>query len=219
MPAVFLERQMTLTKGELPEPVVLQALPHVTVTAQYVDSAGKPSSGHSQSLTGKLGDQYWWGRGSPDAGGKMVILAPRGLAEAKLNLVNNEHGAYRAQRDKDSPLESTRDLRLGTLTEDVPGILIHRYKAPMVVARVLAKDGGELKNVEVTGLYAGHDDPNAYRPYFESDASDGRIRTSQMLPDEELTITATADGYGPRTKKLKLPEGEILETEFVLAKE
>ena len=37
---------------------------------------------------------------------------------------------------------------------------------------------------------------------------DGRWRTSQLLPDEEITVTVEADGYETKSETLSLPEGE-----------
>ena len=48
--------------------------------------------------------------------------------------------------------------------------------------------------------------------------SDGRRRTSGLLPDEEFTLTVEAEGYEPKSEKLKLPEGVTKELEMKLKK-
>jgi hypothetical protein len=46
---------------------------------------------------------------------------------------------------------------------------------------------------------------------------DGRRRTSQLLPDEEFTLTVEAEGYAPRSDTLKLSEGTVKELDVKLA--
>jgi len=47
---------------------------------------------------------------------------------------------------------------------------------------------------------------------------DGRWRSSQLLPDEEITVTINAEGYKPYTEKLKLGEGITKEIKGELEK-
>ena len=47
---------------------------------------------------------------------------------------------------------------------------------------------------------------------------DGRWRSSQLLPDEEFTVTVDAPGYEPKSEKLKLSEGAVKELEVRLKK-
>ena len=47
---------------------------------------------------------------------------------------------------------------------------------------------------------------------------DGRWRSSQLLPDEEVTVTASADGYRAGSVKVKLAEGEVKEMTLELEK-
>lgn len=48
---------------------------------------------------------------------------------------------------------------------------------------------------------------------------DGRWRSSQLLPDEEFTLTLDAEGYRPKSEKLTLAEGAVKEIEWKLVKE
>ena len=102
-----------------------------------------------------------------------------------------------------------------------------RYEAPIVVVKVTTKDGSKPKNVAVSAEY-----PEGKQPYqgrlilkngIRSDVSfeeqeDGRFRSMQMLPDEEVTFLAHAEGYESKPMKLKLPEGEKKDIELVLEK-
>src|SRR5262249_33008718 len=159
---------------------------------------------------------------------KMVAYIPHGLENVQLNLMTNEHGALRWRKTKDAPLNNSRRVNLGTMTDDVKGIEVVRYVAPIVIVKVSAKDGGKLKDPAVTavcgrgkGASAGmliaangrNSDVN-----FEKQ-EDGRFRSSQLFPDEETTVTAYADGYASQSVQVKLPEGETKEIEIVLVKE
>ena len=53
--------------------------------------------------------------------------------------------------------------------------------------------------------------------YFEKQ-EDGRWRSSQMFPDEEVTITGSAEGYASKSEKVKIPEAETKELKFTLEK-
>jgi hypothetical protein len=54
------------------------------------------------------------------------------------------------------------------------------------------------------------------REAIQDEQNDGRYRTSQLLPDREVTVTVTADGFAPASRKFTLPEGKTEEVTFVL---
>jgi hypothetical protein len=47
---------------------------------------------------------------------------------------------------------------------------------------------------------------------------DSRFRSSQLLPDDEVTVTAHADGYASKSEWVKLAESFTKEIELVLKK-
>ena len=51
---------------------------------------------------------------------------------------------------------------------------------------------------------------------IQDEQYDGRYRTSQMLPDKEVNVTVSADGFEGASRKLSLPEGKTEEVTFVL---
>ncbi|MCA9021825.1 MAG: hypothetical protein KDA74_16870, partial [Planctomycetaceae bacterium] len=53
--------------------------------------------------------------------------------------------------------------------------------------------------------------------HFEEQV-DGRWRSSQLLPDQELSISIEKQGYTTEPQTVKLKEGEIRDIEFVLKK-
>jgi beta-lactamase regulating signal transducer with metallopeptidase domain/protocatechuate 3,4-dioxygenase beta subunit len=227
LPAVFAPRKLTLKEGETPEPLVIRASPHVVIEAQYYDSKGKPRSGHDCFIWGEIDGTWWHSQGKPDASGKIVIQAPHGLENATLDLMTNEHGALRHRLVKGGSLENSRNVKLGTLDHDVKGIEIIRYEAPIVISKVVGEDGQKPKGARVTAVYppgkAQHQGKMILKGGAHSDVSfeeqeDGRFRSEQLFPDEEVTFTAEAEGYEPKSEMIKLPEGATKDVTFSLKK-
>ena len=54
---------------------------------------------------------------------------------------------------------------------------------------------------------------------IQDEQYDGRYRTSQLLPDREVNVTVSADGFASASRKLSLPEGKTEEVTFVLGHE
>jgi len=228
VPGVFLRQKLTLKANEEPEAIDVRAVPHVVIEAQYLDSKGKPTRGHSGHMFGKMNkNDFWFGETKVDAEGKMVGLVPHGLTEARLSLMTNEHGVLRYRLTAGGQLSGSRDINLGTLNDDVKGIQIIRYVAPILVADARDKDGKQIKGFKVQASYTG--EGGRKKPgemfvngvqgdvYFEHQ-EDGRWRSSQLLPDEEITVTLSADGYKPYTEKMNLAEGTTKDFKAVLEK-
>ena len=205
----------------------VRAVPHVVIEAQHFDDKGKKTRGHAFHLFGRIDGDFWWAQGKHDADGKVTALVPHGLEQTRLSLMTNEHGVLRHRTTKNDPLSNNREVDLGTVNADVKGIEIIRYTAPIVIVKVVAKDGGKLKDVAVTATYPeGKGDARGKRIVGggrQSDVGfekqeDGRFRSSQMFPDEEVTITGHADGYESHSEKVKLAEGTQKEIVIVLEK-
>jgi hypothetical protein len=226
-PAVFVGTKVALKAGAKPDPVEVRAVPHVTVEAQYVDATGKPTRGHSGHVFGQIDGVFWFGEAKAGPDGKMVAHVPHGLENVQFNLMTNEHGVLRWRKSKGGPLQNSREMRLGTLTDDVRGIEVVRYTAPIVLVKVTLKDGSKPADLAVTAAYGKG------KGQFQgglivaggrnSDVSferqeDGKFRSSQLLPDEEVTLTAHAEGYAGTSQTVKLPEGETKDVELVLEK-
>jgi protocatechuate 3,4-dioxygenase beta subunit len=225
VPGVFVARKITLEAGKQPEPLAVRAVPHVTVEARYFDSKGKPTRGHECFIWGQLDKMFWHDEGPADKSGKIVARAPHGLEKAQIDLMTNEHGVLRWRKTKGGPLHNSRKINLGTLNDDVKGIEIIRYTAPILLVKVRAKDGTKLKNVGVTAEYrpgrGQYEGRLIRRDGRHSDVSfehqpDGRYRSSQLLPDEDVTVIGHADGYRSRSVKLKVAEGVTKDIEIVL---
>jgi beta-lactamase regulating signal transducer with metallopeptidase domain/protocatechuate 3,4-dioxygenase beta subunit len=227
VPAVFLDTKVVIKAGAEPEALEIRAVPHVVVEAQYLDGKGKATRGHAPFLFGQMGRRSYFIDAKADVNGKVTAVAPHGLEHARLQLMTNEHGSLRWRKAKGEPLSNAHEIDLGTLNDDVKGIEIIRYTAPLVLVRVKAADGTELKGAAVTALYGKGKGPYQGRLIVaagrNSDISfehqeDGRFRSEQLLPDEDTAVTAHADGYTSKSVTVKLPEGDRKEIEIVLDK-
>jgi hypothetical protein len=207
--------------------VEVRAVPHVTIEAQYIDSKGKPTRGHESHIFGQIDGVPWFGDAKVSPAGKMFARVPHGLTNTQLNLMTNEHGVLRWRKSKDEPLSSNRLVMLGTMTDDLSGMEIIRYTAPIVLVMVATKDGAKPSDVGVTADYSNRLGQRGGKLLLaggrESDVSfekqeDGKFRSSQLLPDEEVIFTAHAQGYRPTAVTLKVTEGETKEIELVLEK-
>jgi hypothetical protein len=172
----------------------------------------------------------WHSHVRPDADGKLVAYVPHGLENVRFvrySPFTSRQVALRWRMTKDGPLNNNGAINLGTVTDDVKGIEIVQYPAPILLVKVSTKDGQQLKDPTVTAAYGPGKGQSrggvaiiGGRP---SDVDfvpqeDGRFRSELLFPDEETTVTAHADGYASQSVPVKLPEGETKEIEIVLEK-
>jgi beta-lactamase regulating signal transducer with metallopeptidase domain len=224
LPGVFVPKKVSLKANDKPAPVEIQAIPHVIVHAQYLDSAGKKTRGHAFFLHGQLDGESWFGQGRPNQEGTIVLKVPHGLEQAQMQLSTNEHGALRYRRAAGEPLQdNTYGISLGTLTDDIEGFEIIRYKAPVLLISAVDDAQQPIGKLKLTAKYATAR-PQQYISFengsdfrFERQ-DDGAYRSSQMLPDEETTITVTADGFVAVEEKVNLKEGETKVLKVALPK-
>lgn len=226
-PAAFAPLALTLKEGEMTRQVELRAMPEVVIEGQFYDSKGKPRLGHQPGLWGRMpgkepssptGSYHVYGQ--MDANGKFVFRAPKGLERAGLDFSTNEHSALRVRMKKGGPLSNqTRYIDLGVLDHDIRGIEVVRYEAPILLVKPLAEDGSPVKDAEMVIAYP-KGDGQSHEGYSVSykRQPDGRLRTTQLLPDEPFWVTVSAAGYEPRTEKLQLPEAAVRELAVRLRK-
>ena len=98
--------------------------------------------------------------------------------------------------------------------------------APIIVVNATTKDGQQVKGFKATVEYTepGPDLDKRSPPRgrgtktdaIQDEQYDGRYRTSQLLPDREVNVTVSADGFATASRKLTLPEGKTEEVTFVL---
>src|SRR5262249_42591957 len=128
---------------------------------------------------------------------------------------------------KADPLRAEREVNLGTLNDDVRGIEIIRYVAPILLVDARDKEGKQVKDFHAKLAYNSGVNPKGRGEFvngvqgdvFLEKQEDGRWRSNQLLPDEELTVTVSAKGYKPHSEKVKLAEGTTKELAPMLDKE
>jgi beta-lactamase regulating signal transducer with metallopeptidase domain len=226
LPGVFAPKKVTIKEGETPEPLEVRATPHVVIEGQWVDSKGQPKGGWGSSVFGRIDGSFWHAMTRPDAQGKFSLKVPHGLESVELDISTNEHASKRYRIGKDGPLIEERRVKLGTLDHDVKGIEIVRYVAPIIVINATTKDGQQVKGFQATVEYTGPGPDSERKVHLsgggkkteaiQDEQNDGRYRTSQLLPDREVNVTVTADGFESASRKLNLPEGKTEEVTFVL---
>jgi hypothetical protein len=226
LPGVFTPKTLTIKEGEVPEPLEIRASPAVVIEGQWLDSKGQPKSGWSSSVFGRIDGVSWHGMTRPDAQGKFSLEVPHGLEKVELDISTNEHASARYRIGKDRPLTEGRRVELGTLDHDVKGLEIVRYVAPIIVINATTQDGEQVKGFKATVEYTAPGSNSNKQVHvvggaggtaaIQDEQYDGRYRTSQLLPDREVNVTVSADGFATASRKLTLPEGKIEEIDFVL---
>jgi hypothetical protein len=175
---------------------------------------------------GRIDGAFWHAMTRPDAQGKFSLNLPHGLEQVELDISTNEHASARHRIGKETPLVEGRRVTLGTLDHDVKGIEIVRYVAPIIVVNATTKDGQQVKGFKATVEYTEPGSKSDKQVHvvggpgntasIQDEQYDGRYRTSQLLPDREVNVTVSADGFEPVSRKLTLPEGKTEELNFVL---
>ena len=222
IPAVFIPQKVTI-KANGNEPLRMQAVPHIIFEAQYYNSKGEKTNGHNISLSGTMDGNTWHAQGHTEEG-HVRMEVPRGLQKVHLQLSTNEHSSLRYRLKKGESLKSERfNIDLGTLNDDYQGAEIVRYVAPIVLVSAFDEAGRIVENAKVSAAYPWGQQRYILEGETRSDLTferqpDGRRRSEQMLPDEEVTFTATAEGYESASEKLSLPEGETKDLKLVLKK-
>jgi WD40 repeat protein len=228
LPAVFVRQKITLENGKEPQPVEFRPAPEVTIEAQVVNSQGKPRGWFAPVVFGEINGEHFHTKAKIDRTGKITVNVPRGMTKTRLNLVSNEHGSFRWRKAKDQPLSNLNDIPLGTVNEDVKGIEIVHYDAPILLVKAVKEDGTVPRYVFIRGMYAddrARDDriskTTQHSQRIQSDVvfdsqQDGRLRSEQLLPDEDVTVTVWADGFEKTSEKIQLKEGEQKEITLTL---
>jgi hypothetical protein len=100
-------------------------------------------------------------------------------------------------------------------------IAIIRYVAPILLVKVVDEEGKLIEDAWVALMYAPGRAPHGGGQYIRNgrnaghvsleENGDGRLRSSQLLPDEEFTLQVEVKGYETHSQKLTLPEGKTRE--------
>ena len=220
---VFLFQSFKLSQ-EKAEPLTIRAIPFVVLHGTYLNSQDKPTSGHEVRAWGKL-DGKFYSTMSNNAGkdGKFELKLPHGLQETKLDLITNEHSALKWRKSRDKPLQRGRNVTIGTVEDDIAGFEIVRYTAPILLVKAVDSSGKVIDDAVPIIAYTRPADSEeemvmyttGSRVSFENQG-DGYHRSSQLLPDEPISVTFNKEGFTTTPRELKLAEGEEQKLEFVL---
>jgi hypothetical protein len=224
---VFAAAKLEIKEGETPTALEIRALPSVVIEGHWVDSKGQPKGGWSSFIFGRMDGSFWNTQAHPDPQGRFLAKVPHGLEQVQVDISTNEHATTRHRIGNHGPLVEGRTVKLGTLDHDVKDIEIVRYVSPIIVINATTKDGKQIKDFQAAVEYAGSAGDNRERNVhvvgggkkkdaLQDEQYDGRYRTSQMLPDKEVTISVSADGFEGAKRKLSVPEGKIEEVTVVL---
>src|SRR5207244_2633763 len=141
--------------------------------------------------------------GQPDGDGKILLKAPTGLTDTRIQIAKNEHQASRYRWSKESALRNEDEIRADTLKKDKNDISIVYYTAPVLLVRAVADDGSAIPGFRCQVVYGNVRKPHREAPHwvngFEGDVEfekqqDGRWRTQGLLPDESFLLTVEAEG-------------------------
>jgi Carboxypeptidase regulatory-like domain len=227
LPEVFTPTKLTIKEGETPAPLEIRASPSVVIEGHWVDSKGQPKGGWSSFVFGRMDGSFWNTQAHPDPQGRFSVKVPHGLEQVQLDVSTNEHATTRHRIGKDGPLVEGRTVKLGTLDHDVKDIEIVRYVSPIIVINATTKDGKQVPGFKAEVGYttpAGDERGKQVhvvgggkkKDALQDEQYDGRYRTSQMLPDKEVTVSVSADGFEGASRNFSLPEGKTEEVTFVL---
>lgn len=226
---VFLRSSVVVRDGEDPGKLELRAVPHVEVHVRFIDSKGKPTAGHRFHVVGKVdGDFYFTQSTKPEKkDGRAVVRMPHGLTDARLDLMTNEHGVLRWRMNAGEPLQNGRNVKLGTVEADYHGIEVVRYVAPILLVKAVDENGKQIKEFKPKAVYVKGKSPKDPNSRFINgvngdvsfnDQPDGRWRSSQLLPDHNVTVVAEKEGFTTDAQVVSLKEGTTKEVVFVLKK-
>ncbi len=226
LPDVFATTKLTIKESETPAPLEIRASPSVAIEGRWFDSKGQPGRGPSPLVGGKMDRCFLDRRGPCRSPGKVLGEGSARTGKGPHHHVDRRARLARHRISKGGPLVEGITALLGTLDHDVKDIEIVRYVSPIIVINATTKDGQQIKDFKAVVEYT-HPDPNnrkdvglrgggKKKDVIQDEQYDGRYRTSNMLPDKEVTVSVSADGFEGASRKFSLPEGKTEEVTFVL---
>jgi hypothetical protein len=221
---VYIAHTVKLTEGLAATPVVLRAAPHVHVHLQYLTSQGTRTGGHRFSVAGEMDSTFWRSSVEPSNEGTATARIPRGLKNVRVLLTSSSESSLRFRLGPGKPAENwSGTIELGDLHDDFHGLEIIRYKAPVALVHAVDEAGTPIQGIQVAATYPWKKNRYSRDGELPTDIhfvpqDDGRHRSTQLLPDEEITFTVVATGFQSASTILKLPEGETKDVVLTLKK-
>jgi peroxiredoxin len=155
----------------------------------------------------------------PDAAGRIVLRAPKGLQNAQIvSMPINETFSIGNRIGEGKPLTFLASGQLEELKADIRGVTFVLYDAPMIMATVTTEDGERpAVNVQVNANFFS--DGNEFDGAFIEQA-DGRFRSGNLIPGHEYKVCAWATGFVPnRVQRLQLVEGTSIDLTLTLKRQ
>lgn len=209
-------------------PLEFRAVPTVEIRARNFDSQGQPIRGFDFHISGNLGenDEGYFARSNRPVDGRTVAQVPRGLRKVVVRFTENEHGTFRIRRQPGAALENIQEIEFPVVETNIEGIEVVRYKAPILLVKAVDAAGEPIESFTPKIEFSDRT-RTAPRGYLindiESDVSlerqsDGRWRSEQLLPDEDITVSVIKAGWTAKPQTARLVEGEQRELVFTMTK-
>lgn len=228
---VFVPFEITIQEDETNEPIEIRAVPEIKIRGRLFDSQGNPQASYPQYLTGWYPHDktaydllVWTKSTAPGNDGWFEFKVPRGIVKTEFNLHFGQGSACRWRLKPGAPLKCGK-IVLGTLEKDFSTLEVVRYAAPDLFLKVVNENSHQLSQFIVKSKY--HVKPPEKDPFHFSDETgdvnflkqtDGRRRSLQLLPDQEITISIEKQGFSTQPQTVTLKEAEVRELVFVLKK-
>ncbi len=202
-PAMFVNQIIDVAEDSGDKPITVQAVPHVFISGNCVDSKGEVRAIHSPYVMGKYNDQSVWIRETMKVEkGSFKLMVPHGMEDAELRFMTNEHSALTIQFPGEE-MSTSQDWRFERIEEDITGIKVIRTVAPILQVEAVDQDGKRIKNAKVIAQYKmkppaenKEGEMMAMRSssssYFEKQKN-GLYQSSSLVPDIEFTVVASTE--------------------------
>ena len=202
---VFSHMTISISDDAVNEPLEIRAVPHVIVRGRFFDPKGNPRASHAQHLFGQVDDEFFFTESSrPGDDGWFEFKVPHGATRVRINTMTNEHSALRWRLKGEDPLSFGREIDLGTLEEDLTTLEMVRYKAPILLVKIVDKKGNPIEGFKPNTTYVENEGNKTMMGgryvyggaiNFEKQR-DGRWRSSQMQPETKLEVAIVKNDRG-----------------------
>ncbi len=210
-PAVFVKQTIDVRGTD--KPFVIQAVPHVYIKGQCYNPEGEITRCHFPTVMGELDKQFMWIRSKKGKQvGEFELLVPHGMQKARLRFSTNEHTGLMIQMPGKEP-SPQRTFQYESLDDDLLGIKVVRYVAPIVQVKVIDEDGELVTDCRVSAQYAGNAEGKGnmmmeqqLAGYFEKQTN-GLHRSGSLVPGVEFEVFARKSGFTSERKRMTMKEG------------
>lgn len=225
LPGVFVDERFDVSEENASESHDIQAVPHVFVRGQFVNSKNEPTSGHMPHLFGKVNGSYIVIQAKKGENkGEFFAMVPHGMEDVQVSFTTNEHSAIKIKCD-DEPYSVGRRFNIGTVEEDFDTFKIMRYVAPILQVQVVDEAGNQLDQARVGAVYANATNQEIHMLVDGTQTSilfekqkDGFHRSYSICPEMEFECFAELDGYQRASKTITMEENKSEKLTLTLKK-